>query len=242
MLVLDGGKVDLIMKKLHVVLMALAAVFAFSAVLAGSASAEVTLLAEWLVKGLGVAAGASFASSSGEELTFGHLGLLELKCSFFLDGLVEADGVGVIESALNLAGELISGTALTGLALACKSLAMCENTADLELWLINMPWLTLTYLMENGTLLTLFYKEGDQPGFAVKCLLLGMEIEDSDCGGETSELDKNEPTDVGWSFSPAELEAEKLEGTCGGEAQKIFQNGSGLTQLLNGETLTVSSE
>jgi len=226
------------MKKLHVLLMALVAVFAFSAVVAGSASAETTLLAEWLVKGVGVTT--ALESLSGEELTVGHLGLAELKCSGFFDGLVEANGLGVVESVLNLAGELTSGTALTGLALACESLKTCEKTTDLELWAINLPWLTITYLMENEAFLTLFYKEnGLQPGFAVKCLVLGVEI-DEECSGETSAVQKNEATDVLGTFSPTELETEKLEATCKGEAGKGFQTGSGLTSLVSGEALAVS--
>jgi hypothetical protein len=228
------------MKKLHVVLMALVAVFAFSAVVAGSASAEVTLLAEWLVKGTGVAGGANFEAVSGEELTVGHLGLAEVTCKGFFDGLVEANGFGVVESVLNAAKELTSGTALTGLGLVCEPLVTCEKTADIELWAVHLPWLTVTYLMEDETFLTLFYKEnGLQPGFVVKCLVLGVEI-DEECSGETSALDTNEAADVLGKFTPAELETEKLEATCKGEAQKGFQTGSGLTELVNKEVLAVS--
>jgi hypothetical protein len=220
--------------------MALVAVFAFSAVVAGSASAEVTLLAEWLVKGTGVAAGASFESLTGEKLVVGHLSLAEVECLGFFDGLVQANGLGVVESVLNIAGELVSGTSLSGLALVCTPLATCEKTADLELWPVNLPWLTVTYLMANESFLTLFYKEnGLQPGFTVKCLVLSIEIDET-CTGETSALQKNETTDVLGTFSPAELEAEKLEATCKGEEQKGFQNGSGLTELTNGEVLAVS--
>ncbi len=229
------------MKKVHVVLMALVAVLAFSAAAAGSASAEVTLLAEWLVKGVGIAEGASVEALTGESLTLGHLGLAEVRCSGFFDGLLLANGLDTVESVLNLAGELV-GEKLTGLAVICESISTCEKTSDVEVWPVNLPWLTIMYLMESGTYLDLFYKEnGLQPGFTVLCLVLGIEI-DEECTGETSAILENGATDVIGTFSIADLEAEKLEATCKGEAQKGFQTGSGLTELVSGETLAVSSE
>jgi len=226
------------MKK-HLLGLTLLAVFAFSAVLASSASAEVTLLAEWLKNGTAVVA--ALEALSGEELTLGHLGLAEVKCSGFFDGLVEANGKDIIESVLNLANELV-GEKLVGLPVLCESLKTCEKTGDVEVWPVNLPWVTNLYLMESGSFLDLFSNGGKgNPGFNVACLVLGIAL-DEECTGETSSIMTNGATDVVGEFNLADLTAEQLEATCKGEAQVGFQTGVGLTQLVNGETLSVSSE
>jgi hypothetical protein len=229
------------MKKLNIILLALVAVFAFSATVVGSASAETTLLAEWLVNGKAITAGTAFEALTGETLTMGHLGLAKVKCSWFFDGLVEADGKDLIESVLNLAGELL-GEKLVGLAVSCESIETCEKTADINIWPVNLPWATNLYLMENGEFLDLFSNGGKgNLGFTVECLVLGISI-DEECTAETSVLMTNLATDVEGEFNLAELTTEKLEGTCKGEAQVGYQEGVGLTSLVNGEVLSVSSE
>jgi hypothetical protein len=69
---LDEGKVN-IMKKLQTVILTLVVLSALGAVFAVSASAEVTLLAEWLVSGAAIAAGVEEATTQeGEALAEGH--------------------------------------------------------------------------------------------------------------------------------------------------------------------------
>src|SRR5580700_7929667 len=96
------------MKKLQVGLLALVAVFAFSAVLSASAiadKAETTLLAEWLKNGAAVVA--NLATTISGNLTLIHLNLAETACTGSFDGFAGANGVGSINEVLNAKGEKV---------------------------------------------------------------------------------------------------------------------------------------
>ncbi len=156
---------------------ALVAVFAFSAMVAATASAESlpTLLAEWLVNNTGVTATLPVDFEAQELLweTKTVLGNVDVLCSGLFDGTIGEDGVGELAEMLSLNGELISLTALTGLALECVSdtTSLCSNPA--KLWMVNLPWPTLLELLVDGTEEFLVYlimmKGASNPGWEVEC-------------------------------------------------------------------------
>jgi hypothetical protein len=224
------------MKRYQAVLLALMAVLAFAAVTAGAASAETTLLVVWLRGSTEIKEGESFETLTGESLTIGHLSKAKVECSGFFDGTVKGNGTDTVTSVLNLAG-VATGAALSGLALVCTGLETCESA---EVWPVDLPWNTIAYLMENGTLLDLFLSGGKgNPGYEVNCLVIGIGVEE-ECTGETSALIENAATGIKGIFNATELEKEKLEATCKGEEQTGFQSGEGTTTLVNGEVLSVT--
>src|SRR6202046_352914 len=138
------------MKKYQAVLFALLAVFALAAVTAGSASAETTLLAEWLFNAAAVTSLLPVETSGELKLSTLVLGInaVELLCSGIFDGSVGPSGEDEVTALLNLAKEEISKTPLTGLSLDCEVLvgstgAKCLAKELAELWPDGLPWTTL---------------------------------------------------------------------------------------------------
>jgi hypothetical protein len=230
------------MKKLQVVLLALVAMFAFSAVLSASAmadKAETTLLAEWLKAGVAVAA--NLASKSTGSLTLIHLNLAETTCTGSFDGFVGLNGVGSINEVLNEKGEKVRETLTgTGPVLECVNKLNCEKP---EVVPVHLPWATIMYLMENGKFLNLIYNGGKgEPGYEVTCTVVGIKVEEL-CVGQTSAILENMPGEsLLGTFSVADQTEEQLEAECAGKAQIAALEGNGPITLINGERLTVSSE
>ena len=227
------------MKKLQVVLLALVAVFAFSAVLSASAVAETTLLAEWLKTATPVTA--SLAAETTGSFTLIHLNLAKTTCTGSFVGTVGADGVGQITEMLNAAKQKIRvGLTGTGEILSCTNV---ENCGSGEVVPVDLPWNTILYLMESGSFLNLIFSSGaGAPGYEVSCTVLGIKVEEK-CTGETSTTINNMPGELLLStFVVADQTAEKLESECKGTAQiNAFEGNASLT-LVNGERLTASSE
>jgi hypothetical protein len=169
------------MKKIQAIILALAAVTAFGAVLVSSASAETTLLASWLVGGAEVASALNTETSGSLLLedTATPAGAAAVLCSAILDGTVNSNGKGTIKEVLNLAKELI-GELKTGLALVsptdCSSEKICSNTG-IELRPVGLPWTTNLYLMENGEILI----EVQKAGYDLSCTVI-IKVEDT-CTG-----------------------------------------------------------
>lgn len=171
------------MKKIQILGTALFALFAFSAVLAATASAEVTLLAEWLN---GTAAITTLTSTEGNGTLLledtSNKGAVE--CTGTLDGSVGANGedetTEVLQAgvAKTLAAPLTNCTAATGSA--------CAKEADIEVGPEELPWHTLLYLTEAGAL----RDEVQSAGYSVKCLVIGILITD-ECKGKSSFEIKN---------------------------------------------------
>src|ERR1700722_5840458 len=238
------------MKKLQAVFLALLMVSALAAVFAGSASAEITLLAEWLVSGASIPAGTEEVSetSGGIELedTAAASGVL---CTGILDGTVSANGLDLITKILNLAKEEISGTVLTGLALLgptpdCVSAKGCSATAAIEVWPVGLPWHTLLYLMADGTILDRVAKEnGSNFGYELTCTVLGLKITDT-CEAKGSSFEGLNDADTGDASAPAGALGEPLANcSVGGNATGANRTDE-LTPitLTSGLLLTVSSE
>jgi hypothetical protein len=155
------------LRKIQMLGLALFAVFVSSAVLAGMASAETTLLAEWLRNGVAIAA--NLASETSVEISFEVTnvfgGPVAFLCSFILDGTVGPNGADEITKALNLTKE--------EKALVCGNVAKCESGTAVEGQIENLPWKTTLFLMENGEILDLVEKFA----LAVLCLIIGLETE-----------------------------------------------------------------
>jgi hypothetical protein len=163
------------MKKHHVLGLLMLALLAFSAVMAASASAEITLLAEWLVKEKAIITLTS-AEVSGELLledtgVKGHV-----ICNGIFDGSVGESGEAEITEVLSLAGAKIELVA--GKWLICKSTtgSACEESAtDIEVAPDGLPWHGLLFLMENGEMLLVL---NSVVTYTVVCLDLGLKITD----------------------------------------------------------------
>jgi hypothetical protein len=181
----NGRKVK-VMRRHQVINMAFFALFAFSAILAASASAEVTLLAEWLVNGTAITA--TLTSKITGEILFEDSKILGVKldvlCSFIWDGTVLTDGESEITEVLSLTGVLVSKTPLTGEALSCENKENCGATGALALFYpLNLPWVDLLYLRENGQIWDdvtskAAEKAASGPGYEFECTILGTKVTD----------------------------------------------------------------
>jgi hypothetical protein len=234
------------MKKLHVVLMALVAVFALSAVAVSSASAEITLLAEWLANGNPITM--TLATTSKGTLLLADSGTIFgeaiVKCTGgSLDGWVGPDGTDQINEVLNPSGKSIEA-ALKGEAFLCEGTKTCEkDSTETEAWPLALPIMTLLYLLESTAepFSILFFTPGAKNvGWEIKCLVLATLIEDT-CSGEDiiagNALNTSGGPELMGKSSPGEscTEGNSSSGTAETEEGNH-------TTLNNGETLTMSSE
>jgi hypothetical protein len=233
-----------IMKKFHVVLLALFAVFAFSATVAGSASAETTLLAEWLFNGAAITALLPVETTGEVLLVTLVLGVeaVDIHCSGIFDGSVGPNGEDEITKLLNLEKEEI-GSELVGLSLSCTvekaiSGSKCNVSELAELWADGLPWHSNLFLMESGVFLDSIGTSNS--GYHVFCPMGGAEKTagaENLCVGSASTTMTNGATDVTGEF---------LEPTAAEEAKCTTGSGmitgTGLTSDTSEGTLQVSSE
>jgi hypothetical protein len=175
------------MRKFQVVLVALVAMFALSAVVVSTASAEVTLLAEWLIGGKEVTT--THAIQTTGTLLFTDSGTLfgsaTLSCAGDeFHGTIGPMGTDELTSILNSAGKFIEAE-LKGEATLCEGTKTCEkDSTETELWPLKFPILTLLFLLEAGNFTLLLYTPGTRSlGWEIKCLVLGSLIEDT-CSSE----------------------------------------------------------
>jgi len=241
------------MKKLQILSIALVAVFAFGVLVAGSASAAVTtLLAEWLVNGVAIPEGTNLASETTGELeledTKTLLGASTVKCSGILVGTVGFDGADTITEVLNLANpKVATGTPLTGTALECTEVKVCEEPL---VWPVNLPWNTLLELVEQGG--EVFFADlilpgpsGKGPGWEVECMKTITKPVDECTGEGTTKLGLEGATLTG-SFE--ELFRELMGVALANCTQSkeatghVLSVGTGTIKLVSGETLNASSE
>jgi hypothetical protein len=240
----DEGKVYDIMKKIQVVGLALVALFAFSSLMAASASAVVTLLAEWLVGGKSI--GAAVATNTEGELLFENAkskgGLL---CSGLFEGTIGPSGedevtmVWGLISPQKLIEELEGSGAVEGIS--CVSTGqICENES--EIWPQNLPFKSLLVLDETTELFLDYLlpnANGKLPGYFILCLFLGASITElCEAAANTFGEVANAATDV------ETLGALNPLATCKGETGTgLIENNAGDIALIaaaDGETLAVS--
>jgi hypothetical protein len=161
------------MKKIQIIGMALVAMFAFSALLASTAFAEPTLLAEWLINGLEVLT-LTLVETTGSILLSDTSNGSDVVCKGIFDGSVGPNGEDEITEVLTLAEPKVQITLAA--PLLCESGAVCEKSAtDVEVAPEALPWHTLLFLMEsNNSFLDLVFSAS----YNVKCLVLGLAITD----------------------------------------------------------------
>jgi hypothetical protein len=236
----EGKAIDTMIRKIQLLGLALFAVFAFSAVLAGMASAEVTLLAEWLRNGAAITA--NLASVTTGEITLEDnkvpiAGKVAVLCSGILDGTVGANGADEITKALNLSGEEL-GAALTGLELVCSNVTKCEAGTTIQVWAEKLPWKTLLFLMENGEILDLV--EGS--AYEVQCLVLGITASDL-CEAADTEFKVVNNASGAAEVPSGETALPLATCTQGGAESGVNTTDVGAPiTLVEGGTLSVSSE
>jgi hypothetical protein len=227
-----GERVDLEMKKLQLFGLAMVAMLAFSAFAAMSASAETTLLAEWLIGGAAVPTLTSVETTGTIELVNKNfLGTAKVLCEGAFDGSVGPNGEDEITEVLQ-AG-VSQGAVLVAPAIDCTGDAICSGLV--EVWAENLPWLSRLVLMENGTVLDELFEgtpAGTKPGYDVFCSNVSL---NNLCENLATTLQENLATDVSGKFILGSEVATCTLGT--GELA-----GEGLTATLNGAILAVSSE
>jgi hypothetical protein len=223
------------MKRYQAVLLVFPAVFAVAVVTAGAASAETTLLAEWLVSGVGVTALTSVETSGEVLVATLVLGVeaVDILCSGIFDGSVGPSGEDEITAVLTLSGVEV-GKELVGTPLSCTvdtSVGKeCGEVGGLaEIWVDGLPWHGLLVLMESGEFLGLGL--GTTPGYHVLC----SNGKENLCNGPTSALLSNTTGGVLGVFSAATSQSVPCTTGTGDQV------GEGITASL-GTTLTVSSE
>jgi hypothetical protein len=242
------------MRKFQVVALALFAMFAFSAAFAVSASAETTLLAEWLVNGAKIVGELASETTGSLKLedTKTAIGAAAVLCSAIADGTVGENGLDLIKEILNLAKEKIE--ALGGLALLgtgagsdCVRVTGCEEgtaTEPIEVWPVGLEWHTELFLMENGEILDLVNKEdGSVFGYELLCSVLLINTEDT-CTATDSEFAVINDADTGDAAVPAGSIGLPLANcTLGGLETGVNETDElAPITLTSGELLTVSSE
>jgi hypothetical protein len=200
------------MRKLQIVLV-LFAVLAFSVVATVSASAETTLLAEWLFNGAAVTALLPVEMAGEFLLALLILGVeaLDILCSAIFDGSVGPNGEDEITKVLNLVKEEI-GSELVGLPLECVvDLDMgneCGGVGTIaDVWPDDLPWHTQLDLMESGVILDHFL----EIGFHIFCLTTLFE---ELCLGLTSSTMTNGASSVTAAFDATSEHLSSSGGEC----------------------------
>jgi hypothetical protein len=221
------------MRNIKVLVMALAAVFAFSAVAASSSFAVVP---KWFVSGV-EATGNPVDSEGLLELSDTKapiVGLSTIHCEGVLIGTVSTEGADLVTEVLT--GTVKVGTELSGTALKCTAVAGCEPGTDIEVWVDNMPWHTQLELVNGVVYDTLFGSGAEkEPGYEVLCLVFGVNVVDL-CEGKLSGVVENMvgESDVLTTFTEA------VETALGQLAQCTL--GGAESGVIVGEGLTLSTE
>jgi hypothetical protein len=225
----QARKVYAIMRNPHLLGIALfAAVLLFSIITATSASAEVTLLAEWLIDGAAVTALTSVddtMQSLGSDIAPAD----GTTCVWTIDGTVGPNGEREDTEFLNGAGVpfTLSAPAL------CKSDKGCEESAtDIEVSPENLPWHTLVYLSEAGQFRYLVEKGS----YSSSCLILGIKVTD-ECTETNASV---EIVNVTGGVEEIGAATPLANCTVGGVESGEFVNLTGNLGLALSGTLTVS--
>jgi hypothetical protein len=219
------------MKKSEIVWLVLVTAFASSVIATAVASAETTLLAEWLDGGASITALASTETTEILSLNDTSNGSVVF-CELVLEGSVGPNGEGEITELLTTGGVAVTLTA----PLLCKRGAVCEESAtDIEASPEGLPFHTLLFLAENGSFLDLIIKAS----FNMTCLVLGIKISD-----ECTLTNAAGAVSNGLFGVEASIFVLEPLGTCsiGGAGRFDVAPQGGNLELLLTNTLSVSSE
>ena len=219
------------MRKIQIVL-ALVATFAFAAISAASASAEETLLAEWLVDGAALTG--NVASVSEGELLLEDMGAgIDVLCSGKFVGTIGVDGADSITLVEDLEGKDNS----LNCTLSAKGTCEEANGSKITVFPQKLPWTTKLVLMENGEFLDEITGE---PGYLIECKIFGIKIDDT-CTGDTQTQEKNITGGVESNFSETETITPTGNCTAGGAGLGLTV-GSNVTTSPNGLTISSAEE
>lgn len=219
------------MKPMAKTVVALAFVMAGCAIWAGIASAEVTLLADWLLNGAEVVSRTE-ATWQGETVYEDSKADLGITCSeIWHIIIIGPSGEDILVEKLTLSGLPISLTS----PLLCKSHKFCEESAtDIEFSEEDLPALTLLFLVESGQ----FRDAATGYSYFVSCLVLGIKVSE-ECTANSSYEVKNVTGGIEGigKWTP--------NGTCtvgGSGSGEITWVAGNVLSPVSGGTLTVSSE
>ena len=228
------------MRKIQILGLSLVAVFAFSAIVASMASAEATLLAEWLVGGAQFK-GALTIETKGSILLEDTVFKIGVVCKGVIVGTVtgESSGVDSATEVLNTAGTVKIGEKLAGTALECERSSGCETSSTPLIWVLNMPWTTLAYLLESGGFADHVFGEA---GYEVECTVLLSKISE-ECKSASSTGTGGEVLNVATGVEATEEELLPAANcTTGGTGAGANLPLAGNLTSVSGAVLSVSSE
>ena len=182
------------MKKSHLIGITLIAVFAFGAMAATSAFAEVGM--EWLLheeKLLSETVLGEIATEGElllEEMEAPFVGKSVVHCSGVAEGTLGPEGLDLIEEVFGLKGEPVND-------LTCEALEGCETSGTTPPLVepVNLPWESELVLV--GTTVRDNVRSavaGKAPGYKVTCLVLKLSTTD-ECTGNISYLMENMPAE-----------------------------------------------
>ena len=225
------------MRKLHVLGLALFAVFAFSVVAVASASA---LESVWLVGGH-TALVLELVLSEGElllsDLKVPFVGEVMVLCSGLSEGFIGGDASGDNPKW----GEVTKITGLNAttepLWIVCTRQVGCEAGTTPELMPVNLPWLTELLLVSEKYLDDVIGTGGNTGWVVRNCLVLGLSPEDECTKAEASADIDNGTSDVVALFSAA---IAGLANCSQGGSESAEVEGEILIFTESGEALAVS--
>jgi hypothetical protein len=238
------------MRKLHVIGVALVALFAFGALTAVSASAITFLLAEWLWNGSPVTTELA-TNSEGELLledTETTVGKAAVLCSGVLHGWVGPNSLDWISEVLSLSNVAVNTTPLAASGLACSGQTGCGSSGT-TVWAVNLGWETEVELGEDPSgqffILLLPHAGGGNVGWEVECTIVGVKVVDECTTPEGVAQLSLDSTTLLANFSEAitELAGAKLANCSqsGGKETGIVEGGGEVKDTAGGE-LSASSE
>jgi hypothetical protein len=228
------------MKKIHLMGLAMFAVFAFGAIAASSAFAE----DRWLIDEVGVTTLTS-VQTSGELLLIDlktPIGVSEVQCSGILDGTVGPAGEDEITEVLTLAGLPYphdnANNELEGEGVPCTGILNCGEPL---VWVYGLPWLTQLELV-GSTFVDDFTSDNAMKllGYEVECMTTifkPVDLCEQELFSSTLENMVAPESDVLGTIS----EESQANCTLGGPGSgSTLSVGAGLTSTLDGLTLAVS--
>ncbi|MGC2374835.1 MAG: hypothetical protein WA484_13260 [Solirubrobacteraceae bacterium] len=235
------------MKKIQILMLALAAVCALGLTIVAAASAETTitatLLAQWLFNTTEFAG--SLASETKGKILLENTKLkVAVECTGSLVGTVSgANGEDEIKEVLNAALEKVGG-GLGELALSCTTVSGCEAAAPIEVWPVNLPWKTLLELVVLSDAKEEFYdlillgNGGLKAGYELQCRIILLTTGETCLSPEGS---GGEVLNVAGGVEGAEAAFLPLA-TCGTSVETgVNEPKKGNLTTVSGGTLEVSS-
>ena len=212
------------MKKIHILGVALFAMFAFGVVSAGSAFAVET--AQWLVD----AATIALTEKVNVDLTTNSAGILleDMNATLKPDVLclTVAKALGFLYS--NGEDEVVEGE--------CTEVeSMTSGVTCSSVKPVNLPWLTQLVQESSGAFLDLIKSDGKGiPGWEVECTALGVKVTDK-CeteNGKPEQLNNTSTEEVEATFLESVAESEEAKCSVGGEKEGLVV-GTLLTDALS---------